>query len=385
MKKALIIGGGFGGCTAVHELHRIGGWNITLVNPIEELGGGVRTKQKSGHPYTFGPRHFLTHNNDVYEYLNNLVPLRLCKEHQFLSFVDQDSNFYNYPIHFDDINRMPDKDLILSEIKVLEKRFTTAKYKLTRGEPILDNVASDYEDFWKRSIGETLYEKFIRKYTNKMWQIDDNTQIDDFTWSPKGVAIKSGPREGWDSAISAYPVSLDGYNKFFDLAKNKTDELIVGKVDNIKPNSLIANIGGNNYKFDCIINTAPLDELFEYQLGKLRYIGRKLEYVILPVEFALPQNVYFAYYTGNESYTRVVEYKKFTRYSSPNTLISIEYPSLNNGKFYPMPSEEFRNQHKKYLDLCEPMFFNAGRIAKYNYRYDIDDVMEQILEFTSSL
>ena len=53
-----------------------------------------------------------------------------------------------------------------------------------------------------------------------MWMIEDNKVISDFSWSPKGVAIKYGAREGWDTAISAYPTEIDGYNRFFDTAKS---------------------------------------------------------------------------------------------------------------------------------------------------------------------
>ena len=65
-KKLLIIGGGFGGCTAARLFGKDGGWDITLIESSNELGGGVRTRFKSGHPYTYGPRHFLTHNEEVY-------------------------------------------------------------------------------------------------------------------------------------------------------------------------------------------------------------------------------------------------------------------------------------------------------------------------------
>ena len=50
-----------------------------------------------------------------------------------------------------------------------------------------------------------------------------------------------------------------------------------------------------------------------------------------------------------------------------------------------MPSEKYRVQHKKYLDMCHKDFYNAGRIALYNYRYDIDDVIEQVLDITNNL
>ena len=62
MKTALVIGGGFAGCSAAHLLTLQGGWDITLVEAAPFLGGGCRTMWYGGHPYTFGPRHFLTQN-----------------------------------------------------------------------------------------------------------------------------------------------------------------------------------------------------------------------------------------------------------------------------------------------------------------------------------
>ena len=66
MKKALIIGGGFVGCAAAHVLELQGGWDVTLVEKNSVLGAGVRTQWYGGHPYTFGPRHFLTQNEGLF-------------------------------------------------------------------------------------------------------------------------------------------------------------------------------------------------------------------------------------------------------------------------------------------------------------------------------
>ena len=70
MKKALIIGGGFAGCSMAHLLEIKGNWEITLVEKNSFLGAGVKTSWYGGHPHTYGPRHFLTENEELYEYLN---------------------------------------------------------------------------------------------------------------------------------------------------------------------------------------------------------------------------------------------------------------------------------------------------------------------------
>ena len=127
MKNALVIGGGFAGCASAHVLDLQGGWNVTLVESAPFLGAGNKTQWYGGHPYTFGPRHFLTRNEDVFEFLNKYCPLRRCGEHIFLSYVESDEKFYNYPIHVDDIPLMPESNQILSEIENTEKRIRHCK------------------------------------------------------------------------------------------------------------------------------------------------------------------------------------------------------------------------------------------------------------------
>ena len=148
-KKVLIIGGGPAGCSAVHQLYEQGGWNITLVDAAPFLGAGVRTHYYGGHPYTFGPRHFLTQNEMVFAYLNDKVPLRDCGDHQFITYVESDSDFYNFPIHMDDVRRMPDSKKILKEID--------------NAHGVLES--KNFEEYWINSVGGTLYEKMVKKTT----------------------------------------------------------------------------------------------------------------------------------------------------------------------------------------------------------------------------
>jgi UDP-galactopyranose mutase len=127
MKTALVIGGGIAGCAATHQLMKLGGWDITIVEAAPFLGAGVRTFWYGGHPYTFGPRHFLTQNRAVYDYMDAIVPLRSCADHQFITYVEPDNAFYNYPIHEDDIALMPDSAKIAAE-RLSARGVAEAKY-----------------------------------------------------------------------------------------------------------------------------------------------------------------------------------------------------------------------------------------------------------------
>jgi UDP-galactopyranose mutase len=368
MKTALIIGGGFAGCAAAHQLALAGGWDVTLVESAPALGGGVQTLWYGGHPYTFGPRHFLTQRDEVFAYLNRYVPLRRCTEHQFITYVESDQAFYNFPIHQDDIARMPDRDQIMLEL--------TSRHGLAE--------AANLEEYWIRSVGETLYTKFIKRYSQKMWLLQDNQAIDTFRWSPKGVAIKEGPRAAWDTAISAYPYAANGYNDFFDIATADARVLLSTRIEHYDIPKKQVVIRGQRRAFDVIVNTISPDILFGYEYGELPYIGRDFHKIVLPVEHCFPENVYFLYYANDEQFTRLVEYKKFTRHKSPTTLIGMEIPS-RNGKYYPLPIKSEQARAQKYLDLMPEGVFSIGRAGSYRYEVDIAAAITQAMELSDKL
>jgi len=367
MKTCLIIGGGPAGVAAAHQLTLMGGWDITLIEKAPFLGAGARTFFHGGHPYTFGPRHFLTQNEKVYEYLNSYLPLRRCNEHQFLTYVSQDQQFYNFPIHVDDIERMPDKDRI--------------RYELDNEG--INHPPVSLEDYWINSVGSSLYNKFIKKYSKKMWRMEAS-DIDTFSWSPKGVALKSGPRAAWDTAISAYPYFLDGYNKWFDIATEGIKVHLSTHISAYNFQERFVWVDRQKLKYDIIICTISPDITFGTVWGVLPYVGRDFHKIVLPVKFALPKDVYFMYEAGDEKFTRITEFKKFTKYESDQTLIGMEVPS-SNGKYYPLPIKKWQEMAKRYHNTAGDNVYFLGRSGSYRYGLDIAACIEQAMELVDIL
>lgn len=360
--KVLVIGAGPAGCAAVHKLSEIGNLDITIIDKAPHLGAGVRTNYYGGHPYTFGPRHFFTQNKDIYNYLNSIVPLRDCGEHQFISYVEKDNEFYNFPIHMDDIKSMPDSAKIMSEIKNAHGV----------------EHSKNFEEYWINSVGQTLYNKIVKNYTSKMWQMDPK-DIDTFKWSPKGVTIKDGPRAALDNCMSGYPIAKDGYNYFFDSIEGKCKIFLNTSIEKFDIDRKSVTFQGTEQKYDIIISTISPDILFNYCYGELAYLGRDVHLIVFPTEHVFPENIYFLYYPNEEKHTRLVEYKKFTQHKDKNSLIGIEYPS-NNGKHYPVPLKSEMIKAQKYFDLMPQGVFSIGRAGSYRYLVDIDDCIEQAFE-----
>jgi UDP-galactopyranose mutase len=362
LKTALIIGGGFGGCAACHQLNLQGGWDVTIVEASSYLGAGVRTFWHGGHPYTYGPRHFLTRKEELFEFINKYIPIRLITNDEYVTYIERDNAFYNFPIHRDDVALMPDREKIEAELS-----------KLTGVE-----AAKNFEEYWVGSVGRTLYDKFVDGYSKKMWMIDNNNEIDTFNWSPKGAALKEGPRQAWDTAISGYPYAEDGYNQYFDISTEGATILFNTIIENYDIPNKTVTIDGQSRQFDIIVSTISPDELFGKCYGELAYVGRDFHKIVFPTEHIFPENVYFQYYANDEKFTRLVEYKKFTRHESPTTLVGMEIPS-KNGKFYPVPKlSEFKLAERYFSEMPDGVF-SLARNGSYRYGIDIDNCIEQAI------
>ena len=368
--RALIIGGGFAGCAAAHQLSMLDDIDVVLIEASGFLGAGNRTCWAGGHPYTFGPRHFLTDNVKVFNYLNDIVRIRLCPEHEFTTYIDSDCQFYSYPINTKDIPAMPESDKIYEELSISPEVKTSSIAS-----------AMNFEDYWIASVGPTLYNKFIKQYTTKMWCLEDLRSIDTFSWSPKGVALKEGSSAAWEGVYSGYPYADDGYNKYFDFAVKDTKVFLHHPLDVHCLENKEFVINDEVISFDIVVSTVSPDLLFE-GVPSLPFIGRRLEKIVLPIEYAFPKNVYFTYYGQNEKYTRIVEYKKFTKHSSASTLIGIEYPEINGRKDYPIPLKREQRVASALFDQLPENFYTIGRAGSYLYQIDIDDCIEQAHELS---
>lgn len=359
MAKVLIIGGGFAGCIAGQMLSEKG-HKVTVVERSNVLGGTCRTFWYGGHPYTLGPRHFLTRREDVFEFLNKSCPMRRYDHgHEFLTYVERDHRFYHFPIHRDEVDEMPDSANILDEL---------SKVPGPEG-------ARNLEEYWMMSVGKTLYDKFVNSYSKKMWGIESNAEITDFGFTPKGVALKTGSKAAWDDAISGFPIAANGYDDYFPVATKDCDVRLNTNIEDYDLEKHRVKIDGEWHAYDIIISTISPEIVMKDAYGPLRWMGRDFLKLVLPMEWCFPKEIYFLYYANQEPFTRIVEYKKFYLYDSPTTLIGIEIPSFRN-KLYPFPMKKDQEIHQKYMDALPENVYFIGRNGSYRY-LDVGLIIEQ--------
>jgi UDP-galactopyranose mutase len=368
MKKAVIVGGGFTGCTMARLL-RNKGFDVTLVEGSDGLGGGCRTFFYHGHPYTIGPHHLIIDKEDreAYGHFDRIVPLRRLSHH-VLSYGWNDDRFYSYPPHLDEVPLMPERERILREVEARDPGAEVRKF----------------EEYWVNSIGPTLYDKFVNHYSKKMWRIDDNRAIDEFPVLKKKIPLRTERCDYFeDTKIIAYPVAPDGYNRYFDFCTEGCRVILNTRVDRFDLDRKGVLADGEWIRGDLLVSTTSLDRLLDCTYGELKYMGRDFLKLILPVERITPEPYYFLYYAGDEPYTRVVEYKLLTGHKAPDTMIGIEFPSDRN-RMYPYPMKSETDKARRYLDALPDGVFSLGRLGQYRY-LDMYVILKDALRLVSEL
>ena len=351
--KATVLGGGFAGCTVAHLLHQEG-WETTLIEREPHLGGGCRTFFHCGHPFQYGPRLYYGYSKLIFEWLDMVVPIRLFPfELKTLADepVDSDRQFWTYPPHMDDVSLYPRASQIQEELAARNN------YKEPR----------DFDEYYRQRVGPTIYQMFTEFYSQRMWRIESNKQLDTFSWSAKDEPLAKGGREAYKGSYIGFPTKLTGYNDYFDKMIDGIN-IITGhaKVVNLESGPVQVLVNGRTLDPDVVVSTMPIDELVGLP-DSLPYVGRDFHLLMLPCEEIFPGNVKFCHYAGrDDEWTRVTEFKKLTGYKSPNTLLLLENPS-SNGKLYISQTKAVQAKVKEYLGMLPKNVYSIGRLGTGRY------------------
>jgi UDP-galactopyranose mutase len=130
---------------------------------------------------------------------------------------------------------------------------------------------------------------------------------------------------------------------------------------------------------DHIIYTGPIDEYFDFRLGKLPYRSLRFDHRTLDQE-QFQEVAVVNYPSEDVPFTRISEYKHLTGQEAPVTTVTYEYPSAEGDPYYPIPRPENQELFKRYealADATEGVTF-VGRLATYRY-YNMDQIVGQAL------
>jgi UDP-galactopyranose mutase len=420
--KILVLGGGVAGCSMAYYLGEKG-YNVTVLDKNSRVGGLARTCYYSGHPYEFGPHIWFWPGGPEEPINRTIVDLTGDQlyyiDRRLFTWVESDNRKYRYPIHYNDIDEMPDRERIHSELS----KNRDEKLKLIEAQlPELGNCK--FGDYFTEAIGPTLYEKFMANYTWKMWNIPGEELETSMVWADRFQGERGAPKT---HAVSGYdPLKFEdhtlgkgvrfqvypkrGWNAVWDAMVARATvvrDAIVGIRDEHKqPHVLTAS--GEQYFFSeyrAVFCSIDLDTLWGEDA--LPYTGRMMVPLLIPgLAHAFPEGAESVHYSSCEFQTRVTDMKVITRHDSPDTLILIEIPILPGAsahfpkntidyalehnlfaeKAYPQQSQQAFDTYYRYVDRGRkiPNLRYVGRHAEFKYwgmAETVNSAYQKSLEF----
>ncbi|WP_434711025.1 UDP-galactopyranose mutase [Pseudomonas sp. R1-1] len=351
----LIVGAGFAGSVIAERLAEGLGRRVLLIDRRDHIAGNAYDHYDAAGVlvHRYGPHIFHTNAQRIVDYLSRFTEWRPY-EHRVLARVD--GQLVPIPINLSTLNAL--YGLSMNSVEA-------EQFLAERAEPVATIRTS--EDVVVNQIGRELYEKFFRGYTRKQWGLDPSA-LDKSVTSRVPTRTNEDDRYFTDT-FQAMP--LHGYTQMFErmLDQPQIDLLLSTDFKHVR----------DVVKYRHVIYCGPIDEYFDFQLGRLPYRSLRFEHQTLEQERYQPVAV-VNFPDPEVPYTRITEYKHLTGQTHPSTSISYEFPCDDGDPYYPVPRPENAELYKRYRALAEqiPNVTFLGRLGTYKY-YNMDQVVGQAL------
>jgi UDP-galactopyranose mutase len=302
--------------------------------------------------HAYGPHIFHCNSAGIYDYLSQFTEWRPY-QHRVLASVD--GQLLPFPINLDTVNALYGTRMDSGEL---------ACWLEERAEP-RERIETS-EDAVVSKIGRELYIKFFRGYTRKQWGLDPS-ELD------AQVAARIPVRTNRDDRYFSDTFQVMpryGYTRMFSrMVRHPNIHLMLN----------------TDYREICdvvphreVIYTGPIDEYFDYRLGRLPYRSLEFRFETHTCEWMQP--VATINHPNEFPYTRVTELKYVTGQKHPHSTLVYEHPKGDGDPYYPIPRPENAERYRQYAVLAAelPNVHFTGRLGTYRY-YNMDQVVAQSL------
>ena len=365
----LIVGAGLFGATFAYKA-RNKGKKCLVIDKRPHLGGNIYCENIDGiNVHKYGAHIFHTSNKEVWNFVNSIVEFNRYTNSPVANYKGK---LYNLPFNMNTFYQIWGVTTPEEAIAKLESQRSESIERL-RQKGI--TPPRNLEEQALYLIGQDIYEKLIKGYTEKQW----GRKCTDL---PAFIIKRLPIRLVFDNNYfndTYQGIPIGGYNK-----------LINGLLKDIETKTN-TNFFSNREKFeniaDTIIYTGAIDEYYDYCFGKLKYRTVHFETQILETP-NFQGNAVINYTDYQVPYTRIIEHKHFEMfgtevYQCPKTIISKEYSiEWQEGMepYYPINDEDNTKLYEKYKELAKKNknIIFGGRLAEYKY-YDMAPVIEKAL------
>lgn len=358
----LIVGAGLYGAVFAHEATKHGK-KCLVIDKRNHLGGNTYCEEIEGvNVHKYGAHIFHTNDKPIWDYVNSFVPFNRYTNSPLANFQGK---LYNLPFNMNTFYQLWGTKTPDEAKTVLEEQ--TSKYRKIKPSNLEEQALS--------LVGEDIYTKLIKGYTEKQWG-RKATELPAFI-------IKRLPlRFTFDNNYfnDAYQgIPSGGYNKLTEgLLKNVECRT---NVDFFKEKGCLTELARQ------VVFTGKIDEYFDYCHGKLEYRGLDFEHQVLN-QSNYQGNAVVNYTEAKIPFTRIIEHKHFEFGNQKATVITKEYPleaSSDKEPYYPINDIKNTKIFKAYQEMAkkETTIF-GGRLAEYKY-YDMHQVIGAALSKTRKL
>jgi UDP-galactopyranose mutase len=349
----LIVGAGLFGAVFAHEMTK-NCKKCLIIEKRNHIGGNVYTENTENiNVHKYGAHIFHTNNKEVWQYINQFAEFNRYTNSPVANYKGE---LYNLPFNMNTFYQM-------WGVKTPEE--AKAKIEEQKAEAKIDDP-QNLEEQAISLIGNDIYEKLVKGYTEKQWGRDCKDL-------PAFIIKRLPVRFTFDNNYfnDLYQgIPIGGYTKIIEKMLEGID--VVLECDFILNKKEYQNIANK------IIYSGTIDEYYDYQFGPLEYRTVRFEHEVLNQK-DYQGNAVINYTEYEVPYTRIIEHKYFDFADQEKTVISKEYPSKwDNSKepYYPVNNEENNTRYQKYEELAkkESNIYFGGRLGKYKY-LDMDDTI----------
>lgn len=370
----LIVGAGLFGATFAH-FASLNGKKCLVIDKRSHIGGNIYCENIDGiNVHTYGAHIFHTSDKKVWDFVNSIVAFNRYTNSP-IAFAS-DGNFYNLPFNMNTFYKLWG----LKTPNEVERKLKTQR------EIAIKRLAQDgikeprnLEEQALALIGEDIYELLIKYYTEKQWG-RECSQLPPFIIRRLPVRL-TFDNNYFNDLYQGIPIG--GYNKLIEGLLKNCDILLNTDFASMKKNW--------QEKADKLVYTGPLDEYFDFKIGRLEWRTVKFEKEVIDCP-NFQGNAVINFTDKDTPWTRIIEHKHFECfgdeiYKNPKTIISKEYSlefKIGMDPYYPindMRNEKLANEYQKLSSKEKNVIF-GGRLAEYKY-YDMAPIISKVFEVVS--
>lgn len=251
--KYLIIGGGVSGLTFANQVKTD---DYLIVEKESELGGFCRTIKRNGFVWDYAGHFFHFANEEIKSFFEKEMDKEALVFHKKNTKIWYADKMIDYPFQ-KNIHQLPKEEFIDC---LYDLYFKDSKEAYT-----------DFEDMLYGKFGESITNKFLKPYNEKLYATRlNNLDVDAmgrfFPYADFEEVMKNMKAQENSSYNDMFSYPKDGAQMFIEILTSKLDKdkiLLNSEVTSIDYDKKIAYVNGTEIHYEELINTIPLTQLVD--------------------------------------------------------------------------------------------------------------------------